>query len=92
MRGTGFASIVWRRCRLRRRDWYYGTRIGTLRQKSEAAQGAAGGQKPKRIEACRQHDDSGGAGHSDGRPRSPIIRIMLGPGIACAMAKMFVKS
>jgi len=25
-------------------------------------------------------------------PMSPIIRIMFGPGIACAMAKMLVKS
>ena len=42
--------------------------MGALHQETEAAQDAAGRQKPKRIEARRQHEDSGGAGHRDGRP------------------------
>ena len=69
MRGTGFASITWGRRKLfRRYTLTRRARIGALHQKTEAAQSAAGGQKPKRIEARRQHGNNSGAGHSDGRP------------------------
>jgi hypothetical protein len=75
MPGTGFASIAWRRRRPFRRHKHHaavGLGLGDLHQKVKATQGTAGHQKPKRIEARRQHDDGGGAGDRDIGRRTPL--------------------